>query len=274
MSDDSFHLPVASDWWRAEQISSRVTRIWEPHVTPLLRCNIWHVRGHRRDLLVDSGLGVTSLRSAFPSLFEREPVVVATHSHHDHVGGLHEFRDRRGHALEAELVSDPPIGGLLAADLPADECRHLIDVGYEIPPVFLDALPTEGYDVNEYRVEPAPFTQVLDEDDFIDLGDVRFRVVHLPGHTPGSIGLLEEASGILFSGDALYDGPLLDELPESDQDAYVSTMKRLLDLPITVVYAGHDSIFDRARLTELATGYISSHAAIPLHSDLPPEGDK
>ena len=46
------------------------------------------------------------------------------------------------------------------------------------------------------------------------LGDRHFEVLHLPGHSPGSIGLWERRTGILFSGDALYDGPLLDELFE------------------------------------------------------------
>jgi glyoxylase-like metal-dependent hydrolase (beta-lactamase superfamily II) len=53
------------------------------------------------------------------------------------------------------------------------------------------------------------------EGDEVDLGDRCFEVIHLPGHSPGSIGLWEESSGTLFSGDAIYDGPLLDELPES-----------------------------------------------------------
>ena len=41
--------------------------------------------------------------------------------------------------------------------------------------------------------------------DIIDLGDRRFRVVHLPGHSPDSIGLLDEHDGLFFSGDAIYD---------------------------------------------------------------------
>ena len=50
----------------------------------------------------------------------------------------------------------------------------------------------------------------------VDIGNRHFEVLHLPGHSPGSIGLWEEASGTLFSGDAVYDGPLLDELPTSN----------------------------------------------------------
>jgi len=39
--------------------------------------------------------------------------------------------------------------------------------------------------------------------DIIDLGDRAFEVLHLPGHSPGSIALFEAATKTLFSGDAI-----------------------------------------------------------------------
>ena len=42
-----------------------------------------------------------------------------------------------------------------------------------------------------------------------------FSVLHLPGHSPGSLGLFDETDGLLFSGDALYEGELYDGLPDS-----------------------------------------------------------
>jgi glyoxylase-like metal-dependent hydrolase (beta-lactamase superfamily II) len=109
-------------------------------------------------------------------------------------------------------------------------------------------------------VLPAPATRTVDEGDVIDVGDRRFEVLHLPGHSPGSIGLWEAETGILFSGDAIYDGPLLDELPGSDIPSYVATMKRLRDLPVTVVHAGHDPSFGRDRLRDLCEGYLAKRA--------------
>ena len=90
----------------------------------------------------------------------------------------------------------------------------------------------------------------------IDTGDRFFEVLHLPGHSPGSMGLWEKATGILFAGDAIYDGPLLDELPDSDISAYLATMKRLRELPVTIVHAGHEPSFGRKRLVELADAYL------------------
>jgi len=92
----------------------------------------------------------------------------------------------------------------------------------------------------------------------IDLGDRRLAVLHLPGHTPGEIGLWEEATGLLFSGDCVYEsGILLDELPESNVADYVKSMRRLRDLPVRIVHGGHDDSFGRGRLLELIDEYVA-----------------
>jgi glyoxylase-like metal-dependent hydrolase (beta-lactamase superfamily II) len=107
-------------------------------------------------------------------------------------------------------------------------------------------------------VPPASPTWLVAEGDVIDIGSRVFEILHLPGHSPGSIGLWEAGTGTLFSGDAIYDGPLLDGLEGSDVAAYLNTMERLKRLPVNVVHAGHDPSFDRHRLRELADAYIRS----------------
>jgi glyoxylase-like metal-dependent hydrolase (beta-lactamase superfamily II) len=121
-------------------------------------------------------------------------------------------------------------------------------------------VPSEDYNPRSYAVLPAPATRIVQEGDVIDIGYRRFEVLHLPGHSPGSIGLWEAETGTLFSGDAIYDGPLLDELPGSDIPTYVSTMKRLRQLPVSVVHAGHDPSFGRVRLRELCDAYLAKRA--------------
>ena len=95
----------------------------------------------------------------------------------------------------------------------------------------------------------------------VDLGDRAFEVLHLPGHSPGSIGLYEHGTQTLFSGDAIYDGPLLDDLADSDIVAYRQTMERLLTLPVSVVHAGHEPSFGRERLQTLARAYLDAGTA-------------
>ena len=55
-------LTIADRWFERRALSDAITHLWKPHVDPFARCNIWHVRGRDRDLLVDSGMGMVSLR--------------------------------------------------------------------------------------------------------------------------------------------------------------------------------------------------------------------
>jgi glyoxylase-like metal-dependent hydrolase (beta-lactamase superfamily II) len=248
---------IAERWFDFETLTDGITRIWEPHVIPLMQCNIWHVRGRDRDLLIDTGMGVASLEAAARHLFGKQLSAVATHSHLDHVGSHHEFPDRIAHPIEAPRLANPAGKvSLRRDDYPADLIRSFEEAGYQVPALYITALPHAGYDLDDYRLMPAPVTRTVDEGDVIDLGDRVFEVMHLPGHSPGSIGLWEAATGILFSGDAIYDGPLLDGGSDGDIPAYIKTMHRLENLPARVVHAGHDPSFGQERLKELARKYL------------------
>lgn len=252
-------LAIAVRWFDVVRIDNDITLITEPYVTPLIRCNIWHLRGAERDMVVDSGLGIASLRQAATDLFERPVIAVASHTHYDHTGGFHEFDERLVHPEEAPELADPVgFAGLLADQLDDGLVEAIQSAGISIPDCLVDALPGPGYDPAAYRVLPAPATRLIEEGDVVNTGSRRFEVLHLPGHSPGSIGLWEAETGVLFSGDAIYDGPLLDNIPGADVGAYIKTMERLRDLPVTVVHAGHDPSFGRERLRELADDYLRS----------------
>ena len=70
-----------------------------------------------------------------------------------------------------------------------------------------------------------------------------------------------DTTGILFSGDAVYDGPLLDNLEDSSIDDYIVTMERLRVLPVSVVHGGHDPSFGRDRLIEICDTYLKKWGA-------------
>ena len=72
-------------------------------------------------------------------------------------------------------------------------------------------------------------------------------MIHTPGHSPGGIALWEKAAGLLFSGDIVYDGPLIEGDSEEEAAQYYASMKRLLDLPVRVVHGGHFPSYDGAR---------------------------
>ena len=223
-----------------------------------MRCNIWHVAGRDRDLVIDTGMGVSSLVDAMADLLDKPVTAVATHGHGDHVGGHHEFDDVVAHPAEAADVESPELQTLdPVAAWGRDSIDGLRRAGYTLDSdYFVTALPP-GVTVESFRQSPARVTRHVVEGDAIDLGDRHFEVLHLPGHSPGSIGLWEVATGTLFSGDAIYDGPLLDELPDSNITDYCATMQRLLELPVDVVHAGHDPSYGRERLRQITRSYLA-----------------
>src|SRR5579883_3545117 len=103
-TDSEMGLRIAERWFEMRRVDDAITLLWEPHVVPLMRCNIWHVRGRDRDLLIDTGMGVASLREAAQDIFDRPLAAVATHTHIDHVGSLHEFGERIVHDAEAAAL--------------------------------------------------------------------------------------------------------------------------------------------------------------------------
>jgi glyoxylase-like metal-dependent hydrolase (beta-lactamase superfamily II) len=240
-------LAIADRWFEWRTVGDGVVAIWEPHVRQFYRCNIWLVRGRDRDLLIDTGLGVRPLRAAIAELLERPVLALATHTHFDHIGGHHEFADRLAHAAEADIMARPTRANTLIERYVSDE--------------MLTAVPDADYRPGTYRIAPAPATRLVAEGDRVDLGDRSFEVLHLPGHSPGSIGLWEEGTRVLFSGDAIYDGQLVDDNLDSDVAAYVRTMERLRGMPVRVVHGGHCPSFGRERLVELVDGYLRSRRA-------------
>lgn len=255
-------LQIAERWFETKRLSDDITLIWEPHVVPFLRCNIWHVRGRDRDLLIDTGLGVCSLK-AFTQTFIDKPVsAVATHAHIDHIGGHHEFDECIAHPREsvglAHLARENTLAGIGFDPAELATLAVPANAGYELSGAMLTALPFAGYDLQSYRLKPARVTREVDEGDLIDLGDREFEVLHLPGHSPGSIGLFERATGTLFSGDAIYDGPLVDNLHHSDIAEYRETMARLRNFPVRTIHAGHDPSFGQERLIEIIDAQMSA----------------
>ena len=220
----------ASDWYRTVPQGHGVTRIDEPHVRPFYRCNMWHVRGRDRDLLVDTGMGVVPLRANVPLLRGRAPLAIASHTHFDHVGAHHEFARRAVHPAEAAILARPTNADTLACPYVSDD--------------IFTALPPAPYSSGAYAIAPAPATELLEDGDVIDLGDRAFEVIHTPGHSPGGIALWEAATGVLIAGDIVYDGPLVEDTYHSDAADYRRSMERLAALPAKTVHGGHFDSYD------------------------------
>lgn len=232
-------------WFQFTQVAPGVTMATEPFVSDMYRANLYTVTGRDADLQFDFGCGVLPLRPALP-LSGKPVIAVASHAHIDHVGGWHEFTDRRAHAAEAE-------GFATMAEV------WTLKSGFRFGkygPSLLDS-PMPGYDLEKWDLTPAPVTSTLAEGDRIDLGDRVFTVLSLPGHSPGGIGLLDEVSGVFLTGDAIYDDRLLDELPGSSVPDYLATMARLMEVEFYMALGGHGVPMIKGRLRAIARDYIA-----------------
>lgn len=82
----------------------------------------------------------------------------------------------------------------------------------------------------------------LHDGDQIEVGNIRLRVIHTPGHTPGGVCFYAEADKVIFTGDTLFWGSCgRTDLPGGDaNEIFQSICNRLLTLPDdVVVYPGH-----------------------------------
>ncbi len=124
-------------------------------------------------------------------------------------------------------------------------CKERFQLPYLIHP---QEQPLLSYSVSQGEffgldVQPPPEpTDFVEEGDIITFGDSRLEVIHIPGHSPGGIVLLNKDQQCLFSGDVLFQGSIgRTDLPGGDYDSLIDSIReKLLVLdPDIRVYPGH-----------------------------------
>ncbi len=190
--------------------------------------------GETGAVLFDTMLGFDDLRSYVAELTPFEPTVVISHFHFDHMGGAHQFEKVYLH--EAELP--------------------LMDLGYERIAVLTETLNADLTEMSACYTRRERMA-VIEEGTVLDLGGMTAQVVHLPGHTAGSIGLLCRERELLLAADALspqYCIFFTESLPLATS---VDTMRKIKELPFTHFLSAHfDLLFDRSTLDKFETAMV------------------
>lgn len=230
------------DWFSRREVAGGIWHIEEPFYDADYRCNIFLIQGDGFDLVIDSGLGLASLREFLKPISEN-PTLIASHAHYDHLGGNWEFENRWAHPAEADILAHPT-----RRNTYADPVLQNAD---------FRALPWDGFDAQDWQPRAAPATRLLEDGEILDLGNRRLEVIHAPGHSWGLICLWDAQNRALFSTDAVYDGQIFDFLPCSDVATYVETMKKLRALPVEVAYPCHNQILDGDRFRAVIDAYLS-----------------
>jgi glyoxylase-like metal-dependent hydrolase (beta-lactamase superfamily II) len=137
--------------------------------------------------------------------------IICTHAHFDHVGATGDIKKATG-------------GKILI---------HRNDM--EVYETAKDQAAFWGYDIDDIP-HPDGF---LDEGDDIRVGNLNFKVMHTPGHSPGGICLYGE--GILLTGDTIFKGSVgRTDFPGGSAEELKKSFRRLLGLPEdTKIYSGH-----------------------------------
>lgn len=108
---------------------------------------------------------------------------------------------------------------------------ELRDAGYSVGVTSQDAAMLDSYD------------EIIEDDSVIDVGRLRLRTIHTPGHTPGSMCFSVEGKPLLFSGDTLFPGgPGNTTFEGGDFATIITSLERRLFAPLsadTIVMPGH-----------------------------------
>lgn len=183
----------------------------------LFDSNMYLIMGSDLTALIDTGTGFkvdSTIQDLKQKLAERPlDMIILTHRHYDHVGGLR--------AIIKEFSPKLYAGPDDAAPLREGDSESTLGTkfGGSIDPM----------DVTDFR-----------EGDTIDLGGHVLRAICTPGHTIGSICVLDEVSGSLFSGDTVFvDGVGNTTHPTGSEKMLIESLKKLSNIQFKGLYPGH-----------------------------------
>lgn len=175
--------------------------------------------------IIDDGAGCFIVDpSCHPSLIleaigdRKVDAIVITHGHWDHTGAAAELREATGAPVYASEIDASLVTG-------------------------------EGWgNRHKHLNKPCPVDRVLADGDTLEIGNMKWRAILTPGHTPGGMCFFlepaadQEGASVLISGDTLFAGTHgRTDFPESDPAAMAVSLKRLAELPDeTIVLPGHN----------------------------------
>ncbi len=169
--------------------------------------------------IVDASFGPGNLIAEVTRLRKRLQAIVLTHAHVDHIAGIADVQ---------RAFPGTPVW------IHEDECEWLSDPEQNLSEAF-------GQPVSLGMPD-----RLLRDSEVLELGSTRWRVQHIPGHSPGGIALVcDSAAGlatIAISGDALFAGSIgRTDFPGSSLEVLSKSIReKLYTLPDnTVVYPGH-----------------------------------
>ncbi len=207
-------------WFDVSPIAPGLTRITEGGWV-----HAYLVEGTERAALVDSGLGIGDIGAVTRELTSKPILVINTHGHLDHVGGNQHFGITFLHQDES------------LAEVAATAMRFRASATQaDFPTPF-----PEGFSPALYAPDVPEPTHRLAGGEKIALGERMLEVLPVPGHTIGSICLLDEKGRFLLAGDTVADRPLQGIGEGVGLPAYQQSIRLLAEMSpdLDLVLTGH-----------------------------------
>ncbi|MFY9638648.1 MAG: MBL fold metallo-hydrolase [Methanobacterium sp.] len=209
------------EWFNLKEINAGV---WA--ISDITGANSYLIGGKTKSLLVDTGWGIGNLSKLVHSLTSLPVEVVFTHGHPDHVNGAYQFSNLYITFEDENLLNNFYEKGTR---------KQIINR-------FKDILPP-NFSMDDWVNGEITSPSLISEGYIFDLGGKKIKVIECPGHTPGSICLLDKADQILFSGDSLLSKPVLMNLETSLQlSTYLKSIKHINSFSddFKTILSGHD----------------------------------
>lgn len=202
------------------------------------------ILGETHALVFDTGYGVIDLCKAVREITDLPLYVVISHGHYDHSCGCSHFEGpyymHKADLDVYHLHNSPKVRklGLDGIEL-LQKVLFILKIirGFDWIPKDLDK---NVY----YNAMPEDNFTFIEEGHIFDLGGVTAQVYEIPGHTPGSIGLLVKEKEIFFASDGINGNPFL-FLPESQKlSVYIESVKKAMALDFKLLATGHSTTLE------------------------------
>lgn len=209
--------------------------------------------GTEKALLIDTGYGFTDVPAAIRSVTDKPLLVVNTHGHIDHVHGNHLYPE-----VYLSEKDEECFGRHTDSDYLKGLLRDVL-AGNHLPPWLMNLPGLHGH-VEKVATAYPSRRKPLPAEGYFELGNRRVRIIETPGHTVGSICLLDEKNRWLFAGDtACHDGVLL-HFPESTD--VVTYQQSIVKLKALADDGRIETIFPCHQQTPMDTGILDTYLAL------------
>lgn len=205
---------ISTDWFEVYEVEPDVWAIYEPFQWQEVISYL--IIGSDSALLFDTGNGIGNIKAVVDQLTDRPVQVLNSHSHFDHVGGNHQFKEILSPSTQFSIASSR---GNYSQQVKLEASAEALCKG----------LPA-GVTRENHHIRPYLITTQVKDGDIVDLGSRKLEVLQIPGHTDDSVALLDRESGLLWTGDSFYEGPIWLFFPETDLAAYKVSIARLVAL--------------------------------------------